>query len=207
MKWLPTIKIIYLTLLVGTLLACTASRPRDITDICNIFKEHRAWYRAAAAAEDRWGIPIAVNMAFIYQESSFHARAKPERTRILWIIPGPRPSSAYGYAQALDSTWADYERASGNRHASRRNFRDAIDFVAWYNANSRRISGIGSHDARNLYFAYHEGNGGYQRGTHRQKSWLLDAADNVQLNAVRFDMQLGSCRRELNRNWLLRLLF
>ena len=148
---------------------------------------------------------MPVNMAFIYQESSFQARARPERSRLLWILPGPRPSSAYGYAQALDSTWQDYERLSGNRNASRANFSDAIDFVAWYNSNSYRLSGIARDDARSLYFAYHEGNGGFQRGSHRQKEWLLDAADRVQQNAVRFSTQLSACRDELDSNWLQRI--
>jgi|GEM_PF-142672 len=187
--------------------SCTASQPRNAADVCSIFEERRSWYRAAKEASDRWGIPISVNMAFVYQESSFRARAKPERSRILWIIPGPRPSSAYGYAQALDSTWQEYESRSGNSRASRSNFNDAIDFVAWYNSNSRQQSGIAADDARNLYFAYHEGNGGYQRGTHREKRWLLDAAANVQANSNRFAEQLNSCRRDLERSWFQRIFF
>ena len=204
MNFLP--KIVLLGLGASLLGACAGSPPRNIANVCEIFEDRRAWYRAATEAEARWQIPVAVNMAFIYQESSFRARAKPERSRILWVLPGPRPSSAYGYAQALDSTWAEYERTSGNRRASRSNFSDAIDFVAWYNANSRRMSDIGPSDARNLYFAYHEGNGGYQRGTYREKQWLIDAANNVQSNAVRFDMQLSSCRDRLDRSWWQRIL-
>ena len=173
-------KVVSVSLSAGLLSACVSTPPRNIADVCDIFEDRRSWYRAAVEAEKRWDIPVAVNMAFIYQESSFRARAKPERSRILWIFPGPRPSSAYGYAQALDSTWAEYEHNSGNRRASRSNFGDAIDLVGWYNANSRRISSIGASDARNLYFAYHEGNGGYQSGTFREKQWLIDAANNVQ---------------------------
>lgn len=188
------------------LMSCTAAQPRNAADVCSIFEDRRSWYKAAKTSSERWGIPIAVNMAFIYQESSFRARAKPDRTRILWIIPGPRPSSAYGYAQALDSTWDDYEARSGNSRASRANFRDAVDFVAWYNANSRRLSNIAPSDARSLYLAYHEGNGGYQRGTYREKRWLLDAAANVQANSERFSSQLASCRSELDKNWFQRLL-
>jgi hypothetical protein len=196
-----------LTLSLLGLVSCTASQPRDTANVCSIFEDRRSWYKAAKASADRWNIPIAVNMAFIYQESTFRARAKPERTRILWILPGPRPSTAYGYAQALDSTWSEYEQRSGNSRASRANFADAIDFVAWYNANSRRISSIPGNDARNLYLAYHEGNGGYQRGTYREKRWLLDAAANVQANADRFAVQLNSCQRELDKNWFQRLFF
>jgi len=145
-------------------------------------------------------------MAFIYQESAFEARAKPARSRFLWIFPGPRASSAYGYAQALDTTWAEYMAKAGNRGASRANFADAVDFVAWYNANSSRISRIDRDDARDLYYAYHEGNGGYQRGSYRSKQWLVDAAARVQSNSSRFATQLEGCRRELDKNWFQRLI-
>ena len=200
-------KTVIASILCGTLIAsCVSAPPRNVGDVCDIFEDRRSWYRAAKSSEQRWGVPIAVNMAFIYQESSFQARAKPERTRILWVIPGPRPSSAFGYAQALDSTWADYVSVSGNRGASRSDFGDAIDFVAWYNANSNRISNISSNDARNLYYAYHEGNGGYQRGSYRSKQWLIDAADRVQSNSSRFSRQMDSCRRDLDKNWFQRLI-
>jgi len=196
-----------LFLMTAVLLAsCTAAQPRNTANVCSIFDDRRSWYKSAKSSSERWGIPIAVNMAFIYQESSFRARAKPERTRFLWVLPGPRPSSAYGYAQALDSTWDEYENRSGNSRASRANFGDAIDFVAWYNANSRQLSHIAPDDARSLYLAYHEGNGGYQRGSYREKRWLLDAAAAVQANADRFATQLGSCQRELDKNWFQRLL-
>lgn len=185
--------------------SCVSSRPNNVDNICSIFDDRRSWYKAAKSAEQRWGSPIPVSMAIIYQESSFKARAKPERNRFLWIFPGGRPSSAFGYAQALDSTWEDYERRSGNSRASRSDFSDAVDFVAWYNANSTRISGISKTDARGLYFAYHEGNGGYQRGTHREKQWLLDAAGRVQSNSNRFAVQLDACRSELDKNWFQRL--
>ncbi|HJO10736.1 MAG: transglycosylase SLT domain-containing protein [Gammaproteobacteria bacterium] len=192
-------------LLITLLTSCVASQPRNVADVCDIFSDRRAWYKAAKASAERWGVPTPVNMAFIYQESTFRARAKPERSRILWIIPGPRPSSAYGYAQALDSTWSDYVQASGNGRARRNNFDDAIDFVAWYNSMSTRLSNIAPNDARNLYLAYHEGNGGYQRGTYREKQWLLEAASNVQTNAGRFASQYSTCKSELNKNWFQRL--
>lgn len=193
-------------LIAALISACVSSTPNNSDNVCKVFEDRRAWYKAAKSAEQRWGSPISVSMAIIYQESSFRARAKPERNRFLWVFPGRRPSSAFGYAQALDSTWADYEQRSGNSRASRSDFADAVDFVGWYNANSIRLSGISNSNARALYFAYHEGNGGYQRGTHHEKRWLLDAAAAVQANANKFNLQLNGCRDELEKNWFQRLL-
>ncbi|MDG2420865.1 MAG: transglycosylase SLT domain-containing protein [Gammaproteobacteria bacterium] len=187
------------------LTACITAQPRNITDVCAIFEENKNWYESASSSEDRWGIPIGVNMAVIYQESSFRARAKPERERILWVLPGPRASSAYGYAQALDSTWDDYKSMSGRTRASRSDFNDAIDFVGWYNANSVRINNIATTDARNLYLAYHEGNTGFQRRSFNNKGWLIEAANRVQANSERFNRQLGECVKELEKSWLRRL--
>lgn len=186
--------------------ACASSTPNNADNICSVFEDRRAWYKAAKNAEQRWDSLIPVAMAIVYQESGFRAKAKPARGRFLWVFPGRRPSSAYGYAQALDSTWAEYESKSGNRRASRANFSDAIDFVGWYNANSNRLSGISPQDARALYYAYHEGNGGYQQGSYRNKQWLIEAAGRVQANANKFSAQLDGCRRELDKSWFQRLI-
>lgn len=188
------------------LYGCISSQPNDIDNICSMFEEKRNWYSSAQSAEKRWGIPIAVNMAVIYQESSFKARARPNRSKFLWVLPGRRPSSAYGYAQALDSTWNDYKKFSGNKNASRNNFSDAIDFVGWYNSNSRRINSIDYFDAKNFYLAYHEGNSGFARQSYKEKQWLINAANRVQRNSEIFSSQLKNCENELSKGWLWRLL-
>lgn len=199
-------KLLLLPILAVFLVGCVSSSPNNAENICSVFKERRSWYKAAKAAERRWDSPIPVAMAIVYQESGFKARAKPARNKFLWVFPGRRPSSAYGYAQALDSTWAEYEAKSGNRRASRANFADAIDFVGWYNANSNKLSGISPDNSRALYYAYHEGNGGYQQGTYRGKQWLVEAAGRVQSNANQFSVQLAGCRSELEKNWFQRLI-
>ena len=83
-------------------------------------------------AEKRWKIPPYVLMSFVYQESSFKADAKPEREKLLWVIPWKRKSTAVGYSQALSMTWEDYKDETGNSGASRKNFKDSADFIGWY---------------------------------------------------------------------------
>lgn len=187
------------------LTACASAPPRNASNVCSIFEERRGWYQAAQRAEQRWGVPTAINMAFLYQESGFRARAKPPRKYYLGIIPGPRPSDAFGFAQALDSTWSDYRQSAGNWGARRSNFSDAVDFVGWYNDMSNRLNGIGKQDAYNLYLAYHEGNGGFRSRSYEGKGWLLDTARTVQTNATRYAGQLDGCKDRLGRNWFMRL--
>jgi hypothetical protein len=185
---------------------CTAAAPQNVYDSCSIFDEKRGWYQAAKESEQRWGTPVAVQLAIIYQESGFEARAKPPRRRILGFIPGPRPSTAYGYAQALSSTWSVYERETGNWGASRSSFADATDFVGWYTAKTARAHRLSRSDTYNLYLAYHEGDGGFRRGTHKRKKWLLSTARRVADLAVRYRVQLSRCETQLARggwfSWL-----
>jgi hypothetical protein len=196
-----------LLILIGTTLtACLSTAPRQAVNVCSLFEDQRAWFRAAEQSQRRWDIPVGVSMAFIYQESGFRSRARPERTRILGVIPGPRPSDAFGYAQALDSTWDDYRASTGNRLARRSNFAHAVDFVGWYNANSVRRNALARDDARNLYLAYHEGNTGFARGSYADKPWLLEIADRVQSNAQRYQAQYEQCAPALRQSWWQRIV-
>lgn len=188
------------------LLTACASTPQNTGNICNLFEDRANWFRAARKAEQRWNVPIPVSMAFIQQESGFVARAKPARRKLLGFIPGPRPSSAFGFAQAQDSTWDDYRKFSGNGIARRSNFADAVDFVAWYNNMSYRINNIARDDAYNLYLAYHEGNAGFRRRSYEGKPAVISVARKVQASALAYQQQFQQCERELGKNWFERLL-
>lgn len=184
--------------LVGLLFAgCATAPPQNPNNICSIFQEKDDWFEAAAAAERKWGVPIPVQMAIIYQESGYNARIKPPRKRFLWLIPTVRPSSAYGYTQAIDSTWEAYEDEAGGWGADRDEFEDAVDFVSWYVNRSSITAGIPKDDAYRHYLAYHEGPTGYKRGTYRGKNWLINVAKRVQGNANRYSSQLAGCREDL----------
>ena len=138
-------------------------------------------------------------MAMMHQESTFQAKAKPPRKKIFGLIPGPRPSNAYGYSQALNSTWKDYKRSAGRYGADRDNFDDAIDFIGWYNDQSSRRSKISKSDAYNLYLAYHEGQGGFNRKTYRSKKWLIKVARKVQGQSKKYQSQLNGCQKSLKK--------
>ncbi len=186
--------IVLLLLLTG---GCATSTPRNVDNICAIFREKDDWYEAAAESQAEWGSPIPVMMAIMHQESRFVARAKPPRKKIFGFIPGPRPSDSFGYSQALGSTWKSYKRDAGRYWADRDDFADAIDFIGWYNNQSRRRSGIALNDAYHLYLAYHEGHGGYNRGSYRSKGWLLSVSRKVQDRSARYAGQLAACEDEL----------
>ncbi|MEZ5573342.1 MAG: transglycosylase SLT domain-containing protein [Halioglobus sp.] len=180
-----------------TVSGCTTSPPRDVNNLCAIFQEKDDWYEDAAAARDQWGSPIPITMAIIYQESRFQADAKPPRRKLLGFIPWLRPSSAYGYSQAKTTTWDEYERSAGRFSADRDDFGDAVDFVAWYNFQSLKRSGIAPQDTYALYLAYHEGHGGYNRATYLQKPWLITVARKVETRANHYQTQLLACEEQL----------
>lgn len=180
--------------------ACATRPPENVVNICEIFEDKGGWYKAARKSEKRWGTPIHVQMAIIRQESTFRFNARPPRRKLLGFIPWTRPSDAYGYAQALDSTWKAYQKDTGRRFAERDDFDDAIDFVGWYTANSAK-AGISKWDPYNQYLAYHEGVGGWKRGTHRRKGWLKEAARKVDYRAKEWGAQLKGCEEQLDRGW------
>ena len=199
MTWRSTRRRALSLLLVCLAGGCAVAPPRQTEDLCAIFQERRDWYQAAKRSESRWGVPIQIQMAILNQESSFRARAKPPRRRLFGFIPTTRPSSAYGYAQAKDATWDWYRDKTGNRGADRDDFADAADFVGWYGNMSARLLGISKWDGAAQYLAYHEGHGGYRKGSYRKKGWLMETANRVDRRAGRYAAQLAGCREQLDR--------
>jgi hypothetical protein len=114
---------------------------------------------------------------------------------VLGVLPMGRQSSAYGYAQALDATWKEYQRAEGGRSTKRTDIKDATDFMGWYMNETRDVTGVPLSDARGQYLAYHEGRTGYLRGSYKSKSWLLRVSNEVASRSNTYRSQLSSCRR------------
>ena len=187
----------FMSVFILLLTACSSSPPSQTDSLCGIFREMYGWYDNAKEAQKRWGMPIPIQMAILRQESRFISDALPPRDYLLGFIPWGRKSSAYGYAQALDATWDSYRKKSGNSGADRDDFADAVDFVAWYGRMSHRLADISRSDTYHQYLAYHEGHGGFKRGTYNSKPWLIKVARKVEANAKRYEKELSGCREEL----------
>jgi len=175
-----------------------ASAPRNINNACAIFDQRDSffddWHQSAKRAERQYGVPIHVLMATLRKESGFKSDARPPRSKLFGLIPWKRPSSAYGFSQALDGTWDQYRRETGHGMARRNDFGDAVDFVGWYHSKSVG-KGIARNDAYNLYLAYYLGWGGYSRGDARSNPNLRRYARETAAMAQRYRTQLASCDR------------
>ena len=183
-----------LLLILIILSGCSTGPPKRINNACSIFDEKSNWYKASYKSYKKWGVPVHVLLAIMHQESRFVSDAKPPRRTLFWFIPWTRPSDAFGYAQAKDSTWDWYKDKTGNWFADRDDFKDAVDFIGWYGNVSYNTLKISKWDAYGQYLAYHEGHGGYKRQTYLKKKWLMRVARKVKANADRYAQQLNQCQ-------------
>lgn len=191
-------KNISILLLAFLITACASRPPATPSNICSTFTEKSSWYKDAKKSADKWQSNMYVPMAIMYQESAFKARAKPPM-RYFLFIPYGRASNAYGYAQALESTWAEYQKEAGSMFSSRSDFADSMDFIQWYMNKTARVNRIPRQDAFRQYLNYHEGQGGYARGTYKNKAWLVKVARKVEQRAQRYAAQLEQCGAALER--------
>jgi hypothetical protein len=188
-----------------SMIPSSTEKPKNPENLCAIFQEKPDWYASAKDAQKRWGVPPHVPMAMMYQESSFRHDARPPKKYIMGVIPNGHISSAYGYSQALDGTWAEYQRLNGKRFASRDNFGDAIDFMGWYMDRTTRMNRVSKSNAYDQYLNYHEGQGGYRKKSYNKKPWLIHVAKKVDDRAKRYSWQYAKCELEPKRgfwSWL-----
>jgi hypothetical protein len=177
--------------------ACGGSNrpPTTVADACRMKTERPHWFRAMEKTEQKYGVPVSVQMATIARESSFRHDARPMKRVGSSIFSREVPrSSAYGYAQALDGTWDWYRAETGRSRASRADFSDASDFIGWYMNENARANGVSQGDAYRQYLAYHDGISGYARGSYQSKTWLPTVARDVEAWATRYEGQLQNCR-------------
>jgi len=153
----------------------------DITDACVIFEERSDWQDAAKAAAKKWQVSVPAILAFIHRESRFKADA------------ASKVSTAYGFAQALDGTWAQYKKSTKDHTVDRANFADSADFIGWYMTLTKDRLGIPLHNVSAHYIAYHEGHGGYKSNRWTEKPALIRVTQKVTQMAATYEGQLLAC--------------
>lgn len=175
-------------LLVIFLASCAPKQKETESNICTIFKQHPQWYVHAKNAEEKWGIPVAVQMAVIYQESNFQANLKDTKN-----------SPFYGYSQAHHDTWETYKKETSSS-GDRDEFDATTDFIGWYSKKAKDMN-VNTDDTYHFYLVYHEGFGGYQSGSYKNKADLLKIAEKVENQAKIYQKQLDTCKLGLKSHW------
>ncbi len=175
-----------------------SSIPSTTVNSCVIFDERYFWYKHTKKVEQKWGTPIYIQLAIIKIESNFDWLAKPPRKKIFKIIPSKRPSSSFGYSQAVKGTWEQYKKETGNKLATRMRFKDSVDFIGWYTNKTETILKISKKNAFKQYIAYHEGWGNFKNYKKNEK--VIKLAKKVEKQSDIYRKQLLNCRKSLNKN-------
>ena len=187
----------FLILFLFFISACS-SIPQNTSSSCQIFDERYLWYKHSKKVEKKWGTPIYIQLAIIKMESDFDWLAKPPRQKLFKVIPFKRPSSSFGYSQAVKGTWEQYKNETGNKLATRARFKDSVDFIGWYTNKSKSILKISLKDSFRQYVAYHEGWGNYKN--YKQNKKVIGLAKKVEKQSNIYKKQLSECTNSLNKN-------
>ena len=185
-------------ILIFFLFTSCSSIPTNTSSSCKIFDERYLWFKYAKKVEENWGTPIYIQLAIIKMESDFDWLAKPPRQKIFKIVPFKRPSSSFGYSQAIKGTWEQYKKETGNKLAIRARFKDSVDFIGWYTNKTETILKISKKDAFKQYLAYHEGWGNFKY--YKKNKKVIGLAKKVEKQSNIYKKQLFKCRNSLNKN-------
>ena len=185
----------YIILILLFLTSC-ASIPNNTYSSCAIFSEKYLWYKHAKKTEKKWGTPVYLQLAIINMESSFNRFAKPPRQKLFKVVPYKRPSSSFGYSQAVKGTWKQYKDETGNKFATRARFKDSVDFIGWYTNKTEKILKVSKKDAFRQYIAYHEGWGNYKN--YKKNKKVINLAKKVEKQSNIYKQQLSECKNSLS---------
>ena len=175
-----------------------SSIPKNTSNSCSIFSEKYFWYKHVKKTEKKWGTPAHLQLAFIKMESDFDWLAKPQRLKLFKVIPYKRPSSSFGYSQAVKGTWEQYKKENNKPLATRARFKDSVDFIGWYTNKTKSILKIPINDAFKQYVAYHEGWGNYKN--YKKNKKVISLANKVERQSKIYKNQLLKCQKSLNKN-------
>ena len=177
-------------------LSACSSIPKNTSNSCSIFEEKYLWYKHAKKTEKKWGTPVYLQLAIIKMESSFDRFAKPPRQKLFKVVPYKRPSSSFGYSQAVKGTWKQYKEETGNKYATRTRFKDSVDFIGWYTNKTEKILKVSKNDSFKQYIAYHEGWGNFKNYKSNKK--VINLAKRVEKQSNIYKQQLAECKNSLS---------
>ena len=184
------------------LVSCS-SVPKYPANACKIFGENYLWYKSAKKSSKTYGVPIHIILAFVNKESGFNRWAKPKRTRLFKVIPYKRPSSSFGYSQAVKKTWELYKTETNNPLALRTRFKDSVMFIGWYMKKTKNINKIPLNDSYRQYLNYYLGWGNYAKKTYKTDKKAIIYAKKVQEQSKIYKNQLIECQKNFNNKYII----
>ena len=180
--------------------ASCSSVPKYPQNACKIFGESYFWYKSVKKSSETYGAPIHIILAFVNKESGFNRWAKPKRTKLFKVIPYKRPSSSFGYSQAVKKTWELYKTETKNPLALRSRFKDSVMFIGWYINKTNKINKIPLSDSYRQYLNYYLGWGNYSNKTYKTDKKAIIFAKSVEKQSKIYKGQLKECQKILNKN-------
>ena len=181
-------------------IASCSSVPKYPQNACKIFGEKYFWYKHTKKSSETYGVPTYVILAFINKESGFNRFAKPKRSKLFKIIPYKRPSSSFGYSQAVKKTWELYKTETDNPLALRTRFKDSVMFIGWYINKTKKINKIPVSDSYRQYLNYYLGWGNYAKKAYKTDNKAIVFAKSVEKQSKIYKSQLRECQKSLDRN-------
>ena len=183
--------------------ASCSSIPKNPLNACQLFNERYLWYKHAKKSSETYGVPIHIILAFVNKESGFNRWAKPKRNKLFKIVPYKRPSSSFGYSQAIKKTWELYKSETDNPLALRTRFKDSVMFIGWYMNKTKKINKIPLNDSYRQYLNYYLGWGNYAKKTYKTDKKAIILAKKVQEQSKIYKRQLSECQKKLNNKYII----
>ena len=177
-----------------------SSVPKNYSNACKLFSEKYLWYKHVKKSSQTYGALPHIILAFVNKESGFNRWAKPKRTKLFKIVPYKRPSSSFGYSQAVKKTWELYKKETNNPLALRTRFKDSVMFIGWYISKTNKINKIPLSDSYRQYLNYYLGWGNYAKKAYKTDKKSIIFAKSVEKQSKIYKSQLRECQKSLDRN-------
>ena len=189
----------FIYLIIFLFITSCSSIPKNTSNACKLFGERYLWYKHVRNSSETYGAPIHIILAFVKKESGFNRWAKPKRTKLFKVVPYKRPSSSFGYSQAVKKTWELYKKETNSPLALRTRFKDSVFFISWYISKTNKINKIPLNDAYRQYLNYYLGWGNYAKKVYKTDKKAIIFAKSVEKQSKIYKNQLRECQKGLDR--------